>query len=414
MTGGLSRRELIAAGAATAMLGGCGRSDGLNFWAIGNEATALPPILSRIGLTSVDVQPLPWSGAHQKLLTGFAGESLPDFAQVGNSWLAELAALNAIDPVPAGLELGTDHFASVLASNRIGGHLVAVPWYVDTRVQFFRKDIFARAGYETPPLDWAGWKAALTRIRLQSGGETYGVLLPLDEFEHLQTMALSGGAAFLRENGTRGAFSSPEFREVLGFYKSLFDERLAPIVTGTQIANRWAEFARGWFATYSSGPWMIEEMRTRLPAPMQALWGTMPNPGPDGAGAAAPGGSSLVVFSGGRRKRETWDAVRRLLGPAAQLALHRATGDLPARRSVWREADLARDPVVAAFARQLELARPLPEVPEWERVVTAMQVVADRMVRGEYTVRGAAAEMDAQVDDILAKRRWMMEQGRLA
>lgn len=102
-----------------------------------------------------------------------------------------------------------------------------------------------------------------------------------------------------------------------------------------------------------------------------------------------------------------------MLDPAAQLALHRATGDLPARRSVWREAELAEDPVIAPFARQLELARPLPKVPEWERVVTDMQIVADRMVRGEYTVSGAAAEMDRRVDEILAKRRWMMEQGRL-
>lgn len=416
MDGGFSRRDLLAAGIASSAacaLGGCRRDRGLTLWAIGNEAAVLPGLLPDFGLGSVDVQPLPWSGAHQKLLTGFVGEALPDLAQVGNSWLAELAALDALEAVPTGLELGTDQFAAVLESNRIDGRLVAVPWYVDTRVLFYRTDLFARAGYDTPPLGWGEWKAALARIRRQSAGETYGVLLPLEEFEHLQTMALSTGATFLRENGTRGAFSSPEFREALGFYKSLFDEGLAPTVAGAQIANRWAEFARGWFAAYPSGPWMIGEMRDRLPASMQTLWATAPHPGPEGPGTVAPGGSSLVVFRNGQRKREAWDAVRRLTNPAAQLALHRATGDLPARRSAWVAGDLARDSVVAPFARQLELARPLPKVPEWERVVTEMQVVADRTVRGEYTVRSAAAEMDRRVDDILAKRRWMMERGRL-
>ncbi len=419
MHGGPSRRQVLAAGlagSAALALGGCagGGSDALSFWAIGNEAAALPGLLADLGLGGIDVQPLPWSGAHQKLLTGFVGQSLPDLAQVGNSWLAELAALDAIDPVPADLDFAADQFPAVLESNRIGGRLMAAPWYVDTRVQFYRTDLFARAGYDAPPLDWSEWKTALDRIRAQSGGESYGVLLPLDEFEHLQTMALSAGARFLRENGTRGAFSSPEFLEALGFYKSLFDERLAPIVTSAQIANRWAEFARGWFAVYPAGPWMIEEMRTRLPASMQDQWSTAPSPGPGGPGTAAAGGSSLVVFSRGQRKREAWEVVRRMLDPAAQLALHRATGDLPARRSVWREAELAEDRVIAPFARQLELARPLPKVPEWERVVTEMQVVADRMVRGEYTVRGAAAEINARVDEILAKRRWMMERGRLA
>lgn len=416
MAGGLSRREVLAAGiagSAALALGGCRGGGGLTFWAIGNEAAALPAFLPDLGLGGIEVQPLPWSGAHQKLLTGFVGGSLPDMAQVGNSWLAELAALDAIEPVPADLDPGADHFPSVLASNRIGGRLVAVPWYVDTRVQFYRTDLFARAGYGAPPLDWNEWKGALGRIRAQSAGETYGVLLPLDEFEHLQTLALSAGATFLRDNGTRGAFSAPEFLEGLAFYRSLFDEGLAPVVTGAQIANRWAEFARGWFAVYPAGPWMIEEMRRRLPVAVQDLWSTAPHPGPGGAGAAAAGGSSLVVFRDGRRKHEAWQAVSRLLDPAAQLALHRTTGDLPARRSVWREAELAGDRVIAPFARQLELARPLPKVPEWERVVTAMQVVADRMVRGDYTVRGAAAEIDRRVDDILAKRRWMMEQGRL-
>ena len=48
------------------------------------------------------IQPLPWSAAHEKLLTGYAGGSLPDLGQVGNSWIAELTAIGAIQPVPAG------------------------------------------------------------------------------------------------------------------------------------------------------------------------------------------------------------------------------------------------------------------------------------------------------------------------
>ncbi|WP_374408849.1 extracellular solute-binding protein [Pelagerythrobacter sp.] len=409
--GRLSRRGLLSgglAGAAAAALGGCARvPDAPRFWAIGNEAASLPALLPRLGLGHVEIQALPWSGAHQKLLTGYVGDALPDLAQVGNSWIAELALLGALDPVPADVVSASGQFDAVLASNRIGGRLMASPWYVDTRVQFYRTDLFAQAGYAAPPLEWQAWKAALARIRAR--GTEFGVLLPLDEFEHLQTFALSAGASFLRENGTRGAFSEPEFVAALGFYKSLFDERLAPVVAGAQIANRWAEFARGWFALYPSGPWMIGEMRERLPPDMQGRWATAPNPGPGGAGAAAPGGSSLVVFAASGRKRQAWDIVRRLLEPGAQIALHHATGNLPALRPAWRAADLAGDPVVAPFAQQLELARALPKVPEWERVVTEMQVVADRMVRGEFTVRGAAAEMDARVDAVLAKRRWMME-----
>ena len=54
----------------------------------------------------------------------------------------------------------------------------------------------------------------------------------------------------------------------------------------------------------------------------------------------------------------------------------------------------------------------MPKVPEWERIVSEMQIVAERMVRGEFTPRAAGAEIDRRADRLLEKRRWMIEQGR--
>ena len=35
---------------------------------------------------------MPWLSAHEKLLTAFAGESLPDVSPIGNTWIPEFAA----------------------------------------------------------------------------------------------------------------------------------------------------------------------------------------------------------------------------------------------------------------------------------------------------------------------------------
>lgn len=412
MTGALAALPLLP------MLGGCGThsGDGLTIWAMGNEAASLPELLKSLALPAgapkVTVQPLPWTAAHEKLLTGFAGGSLPAIGQVGNSWIAEMAAIGAIAPVPASAQgLLDDQFAAVVDTNRIAGQTWAIPWYVDTRLQYYRKDMFARAGYAAPPLDWAGWKAALHKVKALAGDGNYAVLLPVNEFEQLLTIALSAGARLLRDNGSRGAFSDPEFKAALAFYKSLFDEKLAPVASATQISNIWNEFARGFFSIFLSGPWTIGDMKERLPAGMQAKWGTAPNPGPGGIGSAAPGGSSLVVFAGTENPDAAWDLLTRLLAPAAQLKFHQLTGDLPARRSVWRDAGIASDPVVAPFATQLDRATALPKVPEWERIVTEMQVVAERMVRGQYGVDAAAKEIDRRADRLLEKRRWMLDKG---
>ena len=85
------------------------------------------------------------------------------------------------------------------------------------------------------------------------------------------------------------------FRHALGFYKEMFDQRLAPVVTNNQISNVWDEFGKGFYSFYISGPWNIAKFKERLPAAQQKDWMTMPLPGPDGPGASLANGTSFVV-----------------------------------------------------------------------------------------------------------------------
>lgn len=411
----LSRRQLLVGTAALlAAPTGCSHRSGgaLDMWAMGAEAEKLPRLLAalpRVGQPPVRLQSLPWSAAHEKLLTSYAGGSLPDLAQVGNSWLSELVAIDAILPVPPALQSGVaGQFEGIVDTNRIGGKLVALPWYVDTRLQFYRRDLFEAAGFPAPPDRWDDWKRALHAVRKRQGGDGYAILLPINEYEHLTQMALSAGASFLNPDGTRGSFRSPEFLEALGFYKSLFDERLAPVAGAAQISNVWNEFARGYFTVYPSGPWTIGDMKTRLPPGLQHSWATAPFPGPDGPGRSTPGGSSLVVFAGSRDPEAAWRLIADLVSPASQLRLQSLTGDLPPTRDVWHSAGLLADPITGAFATQLERTRALPKVPEWERIATEMQLVAELVVRGRMTVAEGGEEMDARADRLLEKRRWML------
>ena len=108
----------------------------------------------------VRLQQLPWSAAHQKLLTAFAGDATPDLCQLGNSWIPEFAALEALAPLEqrvaeSQVVQAEDYFPGIWATNLIGGRLYGIPWYVDTRLLFYRRDLLARAGFArgftTPP-----------------------------------------------------------------------------------------------------------------------------------------------------------------------------------------------------------------------------------------------------------------------
>ena len=411
----ITRRELIGAAAALPLaFAGCSRRGGagLDMWAMGAEAEHLPALLASLpggGPRDIRIQPLPWSAAHEKLLTAYAGGSLPDLGQVGNSWIAELTAIGAIHPVPAAmLPLVDGQFGGVVDTNRIDGRLMALPWYVDTRLQFYRKDLFDDAGYAVLPPRWDDWKSALRKVKQNQGNDGFAILLPINEYEHLTQMGLSAGATFLNADGTRGAFRSPEFRQALAFYKSLFDEKLAPIAGAAQISNVWNEFAKGYFAVYPSGPWTIGDMKSRLPAELQSSWATAPFPGPDGPGRSTPGGSSLVVFSIARDPAAAWTLIAQLVAPASQAKLQALTGDLPPTRAVWDRAGLTADPITEAFARQLDRTTALPKVPEWERIATEMQTVAELFVRGRVNLDDAVADIDRRADRLLEKRRWML------
>lgn len=418
---GPDRRATLAllAGGAMAGVAGCSpRNDGvtrLRFWAMGSEASNVPHILPEFERLNpgikVIVQALPWSAAHQKLLTAYAGSSLPDLSQVGNTWVSEMTAIGAISPMPASAsDLLTDQFPAVLETNRVGGQPMATPWYVDTRLVFYRSDLLERAGFEAVPQTWDGWKTAMHAVKRVAGPGNFAILLPVNEFEQLLTFGLQGEEALLKDRDTRGNFSSPSFIAALEFYKSLFDEGLAPLASSTQISNVWTEFERGYFSFYFSGPWSIGDFRQRL-APT-TRWMTAGVPGPTGPGASAPGGSSLVVYRHSPHQEAAWKLVRYLSEPGVQARFNSITGNLPARESAWAAPAVSGDPYIAAFKGQLARARAVPKVPEWERIVTEMQIVAERMVRGQFTPKAAAAEIDRRADRLLEKRRWMIEQGR--
>jgi multiple sugar transport system substrate-binding protein len=237
-------------------------------------------------------------------------------------------------------------------------------------------------------------------------------LLPLNEFEPLQVLALEQEEPMLRDSDRYGNFRSASFRRALTFYHDIFAQSLAPTMTNTQISNVWNELGKGFFSFYVSGPWNIGEFKRRLPPEQQGTWMTAPMPGTDGPGVSNAGGASLVLFARTKHRQSAWQLIEYLSRPAVQQRFHQLTGDLPPRRSSWVGGEIAVDPYARAFRTQLERLRPFPKVPEWEQIMQAMRVMAERVVQGQQDVDSAVVAFDAEVDAMLAKRRWMIDRQR--
>jgi multiple sugar transport system substrate-binding protein len=407
--------------AASSLIAGCAGDDAavevVKFWAVGREAEIVDrfvPEFERLHPDiRIEVQQLAWSAAHEKLLTAFAGDATPDICQLGNTWIAEFTALQALEPLDARIAASavvdrSDYFDGFWATNVVDGVTYGVPWYADTRLLFYRRDLLAQAGYDAPPKTWPEWLGMLRAIKKNVGPDRYAVLMPLNEFEPLQIFALQQPELMLREDGRYGNFRSESFRRALAFYKQIFDEDLAPQVTNAQISNVWLELGRGFFSFYISGPWNIGEFRRRLPAEQQDTWMTAPMPGPSGPGVSTAGGASLVIFRRSKHKDAAWKFMEFLSRPDIQQRFHAQTGDLPPRRTAWSGDALVGDVYSRAFREQLERVRPVPRVPEWERIMEEMRLMAERVSHGTETIDAGVARLDARVDALLEKRRWLM------
>jgi multiple sugar transport system substrate-binding protein len=414
----------LAALAATPL--GCTRrahaSNVVRFWAVGREGEyaveLLQDFLRERPDIEVEVQRLPWTAAHEKLLTAYAGETLPDLCSLGNTWIPEFTALNALTPLDelarASRDIALeDYFPGILDSNRVDGPLFGIPWYVDTNVLYYRRDLLQQAGFNAPPVTWDEWTQMLGAIKALVGADRYSILLPLNEFWPLVTLSLQHSSELLRDHGRFGNFRNPDFRRTLEFYASMFRREWAPKMTNTQISNVWDEFGRGMFSFYISGPWNIAEFRKRMPRDLQDAWMTAPMPGPNGPGVSSAGGASLVIFSHSQSKPATWAVMEYLSRPSVQERFYELTGNMPPRRSTWQSAALTASPYAKAFLTQLDRVRSPPKVPEWERIAQEMRLAAERVVQGVSSVDQACVALDRKTDEILEKRRWMMDKDRV-
>src|SRR5690606_32784484 len=155
-----------------------------------------------------------------------------------------LGALEPLSTADVASAQGDGFFPGILEANVIDGTTWGLPWYVDTRVLFYRSDLLSRTGRRAPRT-WDEWLDCMEAVRREASGDAFAILLPLAEWETPVILAMQSGATLLRDDETRGNFQSPEFRRAFTFYVSLFERGLAPRSGEASAANLYQGFADG-------------------------------------------------------------------------------------------------------------------------------------------------------------------------
>jgi multiple sugar transport system substrate-binding protein len=372
----------------------------LEVWAMGNEGALLGDFVAAFEEeypeVTVNVTPVDWGQAVAKLQTAIGGRQTPDITQMGTDMMGQFASTGALEAVPANFAADA-YFDSAWTTGAVDGVQYGVPWYVETRLLYYRTDLAEGAGMSDAPGSWEELKAAAQAM--QEGGAEWGISLGTKNYQEYLPFVWSNGGAVVNEDGSF-ALDSAQAVEALTFYDSFFEEGLSPtaVPEGFDITPA---FVSGTHPMFVSGPWHLGLIEEAGGADLEGKWAIAPHPGKDGPpGISFLGGSNLTVFKDSENKEAAWAFIEWMSRPETQVAWYQEATVLPAVEAAWDDAALADDENLSLFGEQLGSTAAPPAIPTWAEISSALNEQLERVTVGDVTPQDGASAMQQAADSI--------------
>jgi multiple sugar transport system substrate-binding protein len=290
----------------------------------------------------VTYQSTPWANQYQTFTTAIASGSAPDlstgsgyqafqFADTSHHGKNNILSIDSL--IASWKKNGTinDFLPGTVAPLKFNGHQVAIPWAIDIRVWYYRKDLFRKAGIANPPTTWAEFRAAAEKLSAPSRG-AYGFGISgdgLGAHNMLYFMINNGGGLF----SPSGQPDLPYARnvEALQFLVSMVKDGLIdPAGAGWSGTDLQKAFGTGRVAMYLDGP----GSQANYPASLRPQIGMMPPlVSPHGTKGTIFWINNIMAYSQTKYPEETMTFMDWLSKNELPLWTQGANSQLPVRKS---------------------------------------------------------------------------------
>jgi len=387
----------------------------LTVWAMGVEGEKIVNVSKKFEKlypgVKIVTQAIPWNAAYEKLITAIAGGFPPDVFQLGSTWVPKFTAMGALLPLEDYIKkssiISSDKFfQGPWDINVIDKKNYGIPWYVDTRVLFYRTDILKEVGYDHPPKDWRELKDVCKKLKrdINNDGQIdrYGILLGARDWVLFTIVTWQNGGGILTSDNTKPHLITPENQEAMQTYVDFFKEKYTPLemATGTDLFN---SFKTGFIPMFISGPWMLQELHKQVPQ-IDGKWDVALLP-KNKTSTSFVGGSSLVISSISEHKEMAWKFIEFMNQPAMQVEWYKETTDLPSLKEAWNDPYFADKDKIKIFGEQLKDARGAPAVAQWEEIAEAINKHMEEAVYQKITVDKMFQNLNSEVKNILTLNR---------
>lgn len=373
-------------------------------WAMGEEGKLLKDFSKKFEENSdykVDVQAIPWDQAHDKLLTAVASGNGPDVVQLGTTWVPEFAEAGALKDLSGSMGdydsfAKENFFEGSVASMEFDDQVVGIPWYVDTRVLFYRTDLLKEVGYDEAPKTWDELKDAASKLADRGDG-MYG--LDIDRNDQITPFIFAwqnGYEADLENNDLN--IDTPEFKEAIKYYTSYFEEGISQTQQGKDITQAFADGSKPMFF---SGPWMVNIINDQAPD-IEGKWATAVMPKKE-TNTSSMGGSVLSVFESADNVDGAMEFISYMTEVETQLDWVETSKTLPSRTEAWEDPMLKDDPMFETFGKQLENTKPGLQTPQFERIAQEFLGSIERITEGGADLEKELEAFNKEAQRLLEK-----------
>ncbi len=367
------------------------------------EGTIIPAFQATHPNIIVQSVNIPYDQFHQKLITAIAGGTAPDLARLDIIWVPEFGDMGALanlgQDMPDFNTLKDTVFPGPLSTNFINGNYYGLPLDTNTRVLFYNKDVFTKAGIASAPTTMDEFNADCAKI-VALGPDTYCFADGGTYGWAVDPWIWSFGGAMTNADYTKatGFLNGADTVAAYQFMKDNIDNGyFHPGMMGGGV-DSWGGFGQGQIAMILEGPWFPPSFASQFP---DVQYGTALMPAGKGGSISVVGGEDIVMFQQSQNKAAAAEFMSYMLSLDVQMQMA-SVGQMPVLQATTDSANLAQLPeYFGIFLEQLKTSQARTPIANWTKMEEILTNAGTAILNGTVTVQAGLDDASSQIDPLL-------------
>ncbi len=326
-------------------------------------------------------------------------------------WTAELAASGWISDLSDRFPKSTqqEYLPGSVEAITFGGKPYGMPWFTDTGLLYYRKDLLKKSGYNGPPKTWDELKQMTMKVRREAdtkfGFVFQGAKSEAGLCDGCEYIWGHGGNILDPNDPSKVVVDSPQAIAGLKTERSMITDGISPeAVTVYEEPETEGEFLNGDAVFLRNWPYVYGLIGTSdYPKLNTDQVGVSELPSSDGKpGNGTVGDQPLYISTSSKYPDAAWKFIE-FLSATEQQKLRALEGSyLPTRSALYDDPEIQDTVPVVALAKQaLQHTRPRPVSPYYSDMALEIQDQFNASLKGDMTPEEAARTLKSELESII-------------